>query len=104
MLGGNGARVYDPGRDHGIGKPSRDRSLTANVDSDGWPVRPPTRALYHHTSPCPEAVMPNAVLTRLSDERSELVEFVDQTLALADTRDLVDAEMRNLDTTRERIA
>lgn len=47
--------------------------------------------------------MTNAVLDRLNSERSELVEFVDQTLALADSRDLVDAELRNLETTRERI-
>lgn len=50
--------------------------------------------------------MPNAVLTRLADERAGLVEFIDTTLAKAndDGRDLVDAELRNMATTKERIA
>jgi hypothetical protein len=50
--------------------------------------------------------MPNAVLTRLADERAGLVEFVDTTLAKANEagRDLVDTELANLASTQERIA
>lgn len=49
---------------------------------------------------------PNALLTRLVEERAGHVEFVDTTLALADEngRDLVPAELNNLETARQRIA
>jgi HK97 family phage major capsid protein len=50
--------------------------------------------------------MTNAMLDRLQEERSKLIEFVDETLARAndDGRDLVDAEQRNLKTSQERVA
>jgi hypothetical protein len=46
------------------------------------------------------------MLDRLQEERSKLIEFVDETLSRAndDGRDLVDAEQRNLKTSQERIA
>lgn len=50
--------------------------------------------------------MPNAVLTRLHDERHEQVQFIDGLLSRVETesRDLVDAERANLTAARERIA
>lgn len=50
--------------------------------------------------------MPNPVLTRLAAERATQVDFIEQTLARVDAeqRDLVDAETRNMEAARERIA
>lgn len=49
--------------------------------------------------------MPNPVLDRLHEQRDAQVEFIDSTLAAveAESRDLVDAEKRNLETARDRI-
>ena len=49
--------------------------------------------------------MGNPVLARLSAERAQQVEFIDQTLTRVETesRDLVDAERANLDAARQRI-
>ena len=50
--------------------------------------------------------MPNAVLDRLLVQRQEQITFIDQTLDRVETegRDLVDAEVKNLDAARQRIA
>ena len=50
--------------------------------------------------------MPNPVLDRLEAARNEQVEFIDQTLARAasEDRDLVDAELRNVEASRARIS
>ena len=49
--------------------------------------------------------MPNPVLERLEQQRSEQFDFIDQTLARVDAeeRDLVEAEQRNVEAARERI-
>ena len=49
--------------------------------------------------------MPNAVLDRLIEARSEQINFIDQTLERVETesRDMVDAEVHNLDAARQRI-
>lgn len=49
--------------------------------------------------------MPNPVLDRLHEQRDAQVEFIDKTLAAveSESRDLVDAEKRNLETARDRI-
>jgi HK97 family phage major capsid protein len=49
--------------------------------------------------------MPNAVLDRLLTSRQEQISFIDQTLDRVETegRDMVDAEVKNLDAARQRI-
>src|SRR4051794_9213556 len=50
--------------------------------------------------------MTNAVLTKLADERSGLVDFIDTTMGQASEagRDLVDTELATLKSTQERMA
>src|SRR4029077_1515410 len=73
-----------------------------------WSTRPPPRG---HPDPHPSLVsrrslaMPNAVLARKREERADQLAFVDELLSKVEAdggRDLVDAELKNLEAARQR--